>query len=170
MSLGMRRRVRDGMLELGLRGGDCGGREDGGMGELGRSPYGTPDGFLMAFFPTLKRGANIHCAYGAGAGVLPAPLRLGAGECLNTFVKGFRIRRPGQKSMPQGLKPSSFCGLSARLKSCPDTSCGSGCNSRNRYRRVLALRAAPDAIPANSIATPFQNRSTEDSAEMGEAL
>ena len=27
-------------------------------------PYGTPDGWLVRQ-PTLKRGANLHCAYGA---------------------------------------------------------------------------------------------------------
>jgi hypothetical protein len=31
-----------------------------------RRPYGTPD-ILAAADPTLKRGANLHCAYGAGA-------------------------------------------------------------------------------------------------------
>jgi hypothetical protein len=30
-------------------------------------PYGTPGGGLQAAFPTLKRGANLHCAYGAGS-------------------------------------------------------------------------------------------------------
>jgi len=31
-----------------------------------RRPYGTPGVFLGCSHPTLKRGANQHCAYGAG--------------------------------------------------------------------------------------------------------
>lgn len=36
------------------------------QGRQKRRPYGTPDVFLVAPTPTLKRGANQHCAYGAG--------------------------------------------------------------------------------------------------------
>lgn len=32
-----------------------------------RRPYGTPEVLLVAGDPTLKRGANKHCAYGAVA-------------------------------------------------------------------------------------------------------
>jgi hypothetical protein len=32
-----------------------------------RRPYGTPESFVKISFPTLKRGANKHCAYGAAA-------------------------------------------------------------------------------------------------------
>jgi hypothetical protein len=31
-------------------------------------PYGTPGELLRVGFPTLKRGANLRCAYGAGFG------------------------------------------------------------------------------------------------------
>ena len=31
-----------------------------------RRPYGTPDVLFKPPHPTLKRGANNHCAYGAG--------------------------------------------------------------------------------------------------------
>ncbi len=31
----------------------------------GRRPYGTPEPILGSAFPTLKRGANKLCAYGA---------------------------------------------------------------------------------------------------------
>jgi hypothetical protein len=31
-----------------------------------RRPYGTWEEIFDFVFPTLKRGANIHCAYGAG--------------------------------------------------------------------------------------------------------
>jgi hypothetical protein len=33
--------------------------------ERERRPYGTPELFWVALTPTLKRGANNHCAYGA---------------------------------------------------------------------------------------------------------
>ena len=32
-----------------------------------RRPYGTPSAFVETAFPTLKRGASNHCAYGADA-------------------------------------------------------------------------------------------------------
>ena len=53
-----------------------------------RRPYGTPYELLVSP-PTLKRGANHHCAYGAGEGQLPAwsahiqaPLRGPQRSCL----------------------------------------------------------------------------------------
>jgi hypothetical protein len=38
-----------------------------GEGAL-RRPYGTPEFDLLLAIPTLKRGANKHCAFGAGFG------------------------------------------------------------------------------------------------------
>jgi hypothetical protein len=49
--------------------------------------------------------------------------------------------RPDKEIAPQGLKPSSYCPFSARLKSCPDTKHFSKM-ARNRLIRALVLQSS----------------------------
>jgi hypothetical protein len=52
-----------------------------------RCPYGTPAPILESAFPTLKRGANKLCAYGAAAG----PFRVRRAIRLGSFALGLRL-------------------------------------------------------------------------------
>jgi hypothetical protein len=59
-----------------------------------RRPYGTPDE-LLSLLPTLKRGANDHCAYGAGAGSAAGWLRCGVlGLCFPRSPKARDLGHP----------------------------------------------------------------------------
>ena len=71
-----------------------------------RRPYGTPVLFLYRFFPALKRWANNHCAYGAGAGLTTtAPTAQARGWLRGWNRPGAHRESPSSASAPES--PSS---------------------------------------------------------------
>ena len=123
-----------------------------------RRPYGTPEVFVEPAFPTLKRGANKRCAYGAAVLAAIAALTTSAFAAERvTLRNGFEIRCDHHAEVEGRVRLYLSAGEDSyidfppeeidKVETLPDPPPPAGNYCRRRQRHLLKLPRTESSPP-----------------------